>query len=218
VSVNLEKTSPSGFLRDFNFSALAKVVNTEVFGAVPQPNWLVLEVDGAMDPQMLSFVFAVIVKIEPHIRVLPTPVDLLGTGAPSAGRPKDKSRAHRYKRLRSEFGLPYSVIEQFRSETPKLFVEGYRGALLDRAYHLYEVDPRIGWSWSGGDGLLRCPLFDPPKDEEFSRTGLPFHDAGGELHTPSCAFCDRPHSTEDLPVWAGSNMMWVHRKCLKGFS
>lgn len=110
-----------------------------------------------------------------------------------------------------DFAVPDTVIREMRDELGKLFMKWVRKTLLDNAYRLYEFDPRIGWKYSGQNGLPRCPLFDPP--EEFARTGLPMESRDGSIMFSSCAFCGKEHNKADAPVWSGANMMWVHDAC-----
>lgn len=109
------------------------------------------------------------------------------------------------------FNIPRSVVEQFRSDVPKLFVKWTKTTLLANAYKLYEFDPRKGWSWDYAEGLPSCPLFDPVGD--FSRTGLSIESQEGSIIEPTCAFCGKPHDAASPPLWAGANMMWLHREC-----
>jgi hypothetical protein len=199
LSVELSKTPQTGFLRDFHFSTLADVVLTETFGEVSQPHWMKFEIDAALDPARARFLFRITVRIEPHSRKAVVDGVIL------------QSRFTRRKKFDFDFGIPRNVVEQFRSDVPKLFVKWMSKTLLDNAYRLYEFDPRIGWTWEGGSGLAVCPLLDPPED--FSRTGLPVEGTEGSLLEPSCAFCGEEHTKENVPVWGGTNMMWLHRRC-----
>jgi hypothetical protein len=199
LSVELSKTAETGFLRDFHFSTLADVVLSEVFGELPQPSWVKFEIDSTLDAQFARFLFRITVRIEPHSRKAVVDGAIL------------QSRFDRSKKFHFDFGLPRNVVEQFRSDVPKLFVKWMNDTLLKNAYRIYEFDPRIGFIWDGGSGLPRCPLFDPPED--FSRTGLPVEGKKLTILEPSCAFCGEDHREGDRPVWGGANMMWLHRGC-----
>jgi len=199
LSVELSKTPQTGFLRDFHFSTLADVVLTEAFGDLRQPSWVKFEIDAALDPEHARFLFMITVRIEPHSRKAVIDGTVL------------QSRFDRRKKFNFEFGLPRNVVEQFRSDVPKLFVKWMSETLLKNAYRIYEFDPRIGFTWNGGDGLPVCPLFDPPED--FSRTGLPMEGKKLTVLEPSCAFCGEDHTDDETPVWSGANMMWLHRGC-----
>ena len=179
MSVDLLKTPQTGFLRDFHFSTLADVVLTEAFGDLRQPSWVKFEIDAALDPAHARFLFMITVCIEPHSRKAVVDGAVL------------QSRFDRRKKFNFEFGLPRNVVEQFRSDVPKLFVKWMSETLLKNAYRIYEFDPRI----------------------DFSRTGLPVEGKKLTVLEPSCAFCGEVHTDDDHPVWGGANMMWLHRRC-----
>lgn len=68
MSVDLSKTPQKGFLRDFHFSTMGEVVIDELFGDVERPSWMDFKIDHARDPASLSFVFGVMMKVEPLAR------------------------------------------------------------------------------------------------------------------------------------------------------
>lgn len=175
------------------------MVLTEVFGELPQPGWVKFEIVNHLDIPRDAFLFTIVVHITPHSRSVVVDGRVI------------QSRFNRNKHFKFEFPLPRSVVEQFRSEVPKLFVKWMKETLLKNAYRIYEFDPRIGFTWEGGDGLPACPLFDPPED--FSRTGLSMEGKDGSFLEPSCAFCGEDHTDDEAPVWGGANMMWLHRGC-----
>jgi len=199
LSAELSKTLQTGFLRDFHFSTLAEVVLTEVFGEFSQPHWMKFEIDAALDAVEHRFLFRIIVRIEPHSRKAVIDGVL------------HQSRFDRRKAFTFDFGIPRNVVEQFRSDVPKLFIKWMNETLRKNAYRIYEFDPRIGFLWDGESGLPVCPLFDPPED--FSRTGLPMEGKKLTLLEPSCAFCGEAHTEANPPIWGGANMMWLHREC-----
>lgn len=200
MSAELSKTPQTGFLRDFHFSTLADVVLTELFGEILQPGWMTFTVGHAPAVETQSFVFTIDVCVEPHSRS----IVLNDRTVPF--------RFDRRKALRFTFPLDGVVVEYFRSDVPKLFVEWLSKTLRENAYRLYEFDPRIGWISGGSNkGLPVSPLFDPPED--FSRTGLPMEGKDGRSLESSCAFCGEGHTMSESPVWGGANMMWLHQRC-----
>ena len=177
---------------------MGEVVLQELMGEVARPDWLNFTIQFVREPTKFAFVFSIIVDIRSHNK-------------PALEGERGGPRFVRGKQFTFQFDLPESVIQEFRSDVPKIYVRWVKSTLRDNAYKLYEFDPRIGWSWKGQDGLPQCPLFDPVDD--FSRTGLPIEGKNGLLLRPSCAFCGEEHTDADPPVWTGGNMMWVHRKC-----
>lgn len=199
MSVNLLKNPEKGFLRDFHFSTMGDVLVSELFGEVSRPRWINFTFRQCRDVERRDFRFSVQVDIE-GVRV---PVSKFSGETQLLRIPK--------KSFDFSFTVPDTVIVESRSEVPKLFIQGSRTVLMENAYRLYEFDPRMGWICEEGrQGLPKCPLLDPT--ESFSRTGLPTS-RDGEALSPSCAFCGEEHTQEDLPVWAGAGMMWLHRGC-----
>jgi|GEM_PF-4816399 len=125
------------------------------------------------------------------------------------------------RRLHAEFALPDDLVRSSRGDLGNVVRDGFRSSLLSGAHRLYEFDPRIGWRWDGTRDRVELPvsrLFDPP--EPFSRHGVPLIlDRDGseyrpqQIHEPRCPFCRRAHEFDDPPIWAGANLMWVHRRC-----
>lgn len=199
MSAQTALSLPKRFLREFQFSTLGQAVIAELMGEVRLPHWLNFTITHQPSAKEKSFVFTITVTAQAHKRVMQT-----GVGVRNIGLDQQQI-------LECGFSVPQSVIDQFREQLPELFEKWMKAALLENAHRLYELDPRAGWLAKKDDLLPRCPLFDPP--EKFSRLGVPTVSASDPGLEPSCPFCDRSHSWIDPPVWAGANLMWVHRQC-----
>lgn len=207
MSVAETLKSPNGFLREFHFSTLTLAIIDDLLGSVKRQPWMKFTASHVRDPLQLRFLFTIKIRLEAHQRRVQH-----GDHVRMVGLKYDRSFA-------LDFSLPDSVIEEFRDEVPKMFSTWLRNGLLGSAHKFYEVDPRIGWRWDRERDRHELPvskLFDPP--ERFSRTGLPVAsirppDADPLAESPRCAFCRAAHSLVDPPIWAGANLMWVHRTC-----
>lgn len=198
MSVISPKTSSSGFLRDFHFSTMAKLALDDLFGEVKPPLWMKFTIEHSLDPVRNHFTFTIDVTFDPGLVTRIRDIEL-------------QNVPRKRKQFQFRFDLAQGVVQEMRDEVPKVFVKWVKKTLLENAYRMYEFDPRVGWTFTGGAHLPECPLFDPP--ENFSRTGLPYQSDEGMTVFPTCPFCGEEHTSADPPVWIGANMMWAHEAC-----
>jgi hypothetical protein len=207
VSVVETFKSPNGFLREFHFSTLAQAVIDDLLGSVKRQPWMKFTATAARDMVEARFLFTMTVKLEVHQRRVEHDRHVRMVGLKHG------------RKFVLDFSVPDSVVVEFRKRVPEMFATWLREGLLGSAHKFYEADPRIGWRWGDPrrDKLPVSKLFDPP--ERFSRTGLPvpsvlpMEEAIPLAETPHCAFCRKAHRFEDPPIWAGANLMWIHRTC-----
>lgn len=200
--------SPNGFLREFHFSTLAQAVIDDLLGSVKRQPWMKFTATSTRNVLAADFLFTITVKLEAHERRV------------QHGPCTWKVGLKRDRKFLLDFKVPDSVVVEFRERIPEMFSKWLRESLLGSAHKFYEADPRIGWRWTGQRNGIELPtskLFDPP--ERFSRTGLPppsirpLLSADPTATTPHCAFCRSAHTLADAPIWAGANLMWIHRSC-----
>jgi hypothetical protein len=213
VSVGSSKNHDSGFLRDFHFSTLATSVWKKVFGDIEIPDWLEFRLEVMRDPRILQTLIRVTVELKPHSNFM---LELDANANAIAPRRVD-IKTGRYWTW--EFPVTDMDARTEKDRIPGMFAHWLGEILRSDGYKLYEFDPRIGWRWDkAGDKLPESSLFDPR--EPFSRTGVPWHpDPAGDLNQrrttedPSCSLCGQLHVFSEPPIWAGGNLMWVHRRC-----
>lgn len=199
------KTTSPGFLRESHFSTLADSLIKGMFGEAKRPPWMKFTITSQHKAAERLHVFSLCVDIEPHRKV-----NIGAAGGLSIGSPR------RHHSFTVPFEVPDSVIAEFREDLADMFTKWLEAALWANAHRFYEFDPRAGWRWDGSaEELPVSKLFDPP--EKFNRCGLqiivsaansPVPDLG-----PCCFFCQRSHTVDDPPAWAGANLMWVHLGC-----
>lgn len=194
------ETVPSpGFLKEFHFSTVLDDVFRRLLGEVGRPTWLSVELQNIQNVHDFGTSFVLLIVSAEHV-VRPA------SGAADEFVPR--------KTVSVELKVSGYEIQQKGRDLPRHVLEWAEHTLLDSAFHFYELDPRIGWQYNPEDPDARLPVspfFDPI--EEFSRTGFP----EGGLESV-CAICGEPHTIEEAPVWAGTNLMWVHARCWESFS
>lgn len=157
-----------------------------LLGEIDRPSWLRITLGSSRDPLRCSTVFSIDVLCS------------MTEDWPSLPR------------ISAEVFIPDDAVAQHgRENLPSLVIEMLGDALVSPS--LYERDPRIGRMCELDATLPASPLFDPRV--AFPRTGREVLSCG-----MSCSLCGLLANvllddyTEGV-VWAGGNLLWVHRAC-----
>jgi hypothetical protein len=222
VPLETPQNTGSEFLREFNFSTGLVSCLKRVFGATGKPSWLEIRLHHeGKDPYLLRQKFVLEIKTVPpahsvwaHSTQLPCPSGgELGIEIPPFH--------HEYG-----IGIPESDIANSYASLPDFLFQQIEVILYEAAPAFYECDPRLGFTLkSEKDQLPESKFFDP-------RTGLPFPrgfqqffakyvdmayrqcpESIPEWQQINCTLCNKEFHPFDPPMWAGGNVLWVHREC-----